>query len=230
MTSTFMNFLIDACLSVCDFPDCNRAGFVNKLAFSDVVTIDSFLENHKDLPYTSEPNAHVILVENTRIGYANLENEIGTLHGLAKLHILSYGKNECFALGGRQLNELNINELKNFWRVVSKAFASEKSELPIYSSQLAGSSFSQVSVLPPAKSNSTPANAVTGVSTKANILLNANRPINSVAGKNIVINRVSDRLRFAAIPTTEPQVSVNSTISITTNRTRDLTDKASYYG
>ncbi|MCE7039145.1 hypothetical protein [Dyadobacter sp. CY312] len=123
-----MNFLIDAYPFVCDLPEYNCAGFVNKLAFSDVMIIDSFLENHKDLPYTSEPDA------------------------------------------------------------------------------------------------------ATGVSIKANILLNVNRPINSVAGKNIVINRVGDRLTFTAIPTTEPQVSVNSTISITTNRTSDLAGIAGYYG
>lgn len=128
MTSTFMNFLIDACLFVGDLPQDNRAGFVNKLALNDLVIIDSFLGNHKDPPYTCEPNE------------------------------------------------------------------------------------------------------VTSVSIMANIFLNVNWPINSAAGKKMVIKRVGNRLTFTAIPTTEPQVSVNSTISITNNRTSDLAGIAGYYG
>ncbi len=139
MKRPFTNVLIAACLFACVFLLYNRAGFVNKPALGDVVIIDKSLENYQQLARSSEQNAHVILVENTDTGFADLEKKIGTLHDVARLHILTHGTNGNFVLGRQQLNEQNINQFNNFWRAVSKTFASKQSELLIYSCQLAGS-------------------------------------------------------------------------------------------
>ncbi|MCF0074906.1 DUF4347 domain-containing protein [Dyadobacter sp. CY261] len=139
MKRTFTNVLIAACMLAGGLLFYQQAEFVNLPAGSNVVIIDKSLEDYQELARSSRQNTRVILVENTDTGFADLEKEIGTLHDVARLHILTHGTNGNFVLGRQQLNEDNINRFSRFWKAVSQSFASEKSELLIYSCQLAGS-------------------------------------------------------------------------------------------
>ncbi|WP_051664320.1 DUF4347 domain-containing protein [Dyadobacter crusticola] len=138
MNKTFTNVVHAACLLACSYLFYYHAVNFNKPALNDVVIIDKSLENYQELARNSGKSALVILVENTDSGFSALENKLSTLHEVARLHILTHGTNGNFVLGRQQLNAQNINEFSSFWKAVSKSFASEKSELLIYSCQLAG--------------------------------------------------------------------------------------------
>ncbi|MDQ6477209.1 DUF4347 domain-containing protein [Dyadobacter sp. LHD-138] len=103
----------------------------------DVVIIDKSLENYQELVASSEGKSQVILVENTDTGFPALEREISSLHNVERLHILTHGTSGNFVLGKQQLNEHNLEKFKGFWKSISNSLASEKSELLIYSCQLA---------------------------------------------------------------------------------------------
>ena len=114
--------------------------FGNNTLHKDVVIIDKSLENYQELVASSEGKSKIILVENTDAGFSDLEREIGSLHGVERLHILTHGTSGNFVLGRQQLNENNLEKFTGFWKSISRSLASEKSELLIYSCQLANGS------------------------------------------------------------------------------------------
>lgn len=112
--------------------------FFKNTSGKDVVIIDKSLENYQQLADSSDEKSLVILVENTDTGFANLQQKISSLNGVQRLHILTHGTSGNFVLGRQQLNEDNLEKFKGFWTAVRKSLESEKSELLIYSCQLAG--------------------------------------------------------------------------------------------
>jgi len=103
----------------------------------EVVIIDKSLENFQDLVAASDKKSTVILVENNSTGFSDLERKLKSLKDVERLHILTHGTSGNFVLGRNQLNEANLDKFKGFWQVLRNTLASEKSELLIYSCQLA---------------------------------------------------------------------------------------------
>jgi hypothetical protein len=103
----------------------------------DVIIIDKSLENYQELAASSEGKSLVVLVENTDAGFLGLERKINSLKGVRCLHILTHGTSGNLVLGRQQLNEHNLEKFGGFWKAVRKSLESEKSELLIYSCQLA---------------------------------------------------------------------------------------------
>ncbi|SEI40600.1 Por secretion system C-terminal sorting domain-containing protein [Dyadobacter koreensis] len=103
----------------------------------NVVIIDKSLQNYQQLVKASAVDAQVILVENSDQGLRNLQAKISELHNISRIHILTHGTSGNLVLARQQLNEHNLKEFQGFWTALKKSFASEKSELMIYSCELA---------------------------------------------------------------------------------------------
>ena len=140
MKKTSMNFVFAACITLCCYLFVQAFNLLSLPSHKDVVIIDKSLENYQELAVKSEKNSLVILVENTDNGFSSLEAKIKSLTGIERLHILTHGTNGSFILGGQQLEEQNLEQFGSFWKAVANSFASEKSELLIYSCQLASGS------------------------------------------------------------------------------------------
>ena len=85
-----------------------------------------------------------------------------------------------------------------------------------------------VDVTPPALSSATPADNATDVALSANVVLNFSENVTAVAGKNIVIKKVSDNSIFESIPATDARVSVSGS-TVTVNPTGTFTYNTGYY-
>ena len=140
MKKTSMNFVVVACITICGYLFLHAISLLIKTPHKDVVIIDKSLENYQELASQSENSSLVILVENTDNGLSALVDKLNALTGIERLHILTHGSNGSFILGGQQLEEQNVGKFGSFWKAVSNSFASEKSELLIYSCQLASGS------------------------------------------------------------------------------------------
>lgn len=109
----------------------------NEHTLKDVIVIDKSLENYEELVSSSEGKGRIILVDNSDQGFARLKDDLRSLRSVKNLHILTHGTSGNLVLGRQQLNESNLEEFKGFWQSIRNSFASSKSELLIYSCQLA---------------------------------------------------------------------------------------------
>ena len=134
MKKTSINLVIAVCTVLCSYL---FFYFSQKASQKEVVIIDKSLENFQELINKSKKDALVILVENSDDGFALLEAKISSLKDIERMHILTHGTSGNFTLGGQQLEERNVDRFSSFWKAVSQSFASGKSELFIYSCQLA---------------------------------------------------------------------------------------------
>lgn len=137
MKNNFTYFLVAACIIVCGYLSIRYAGVYPKQFSGDVVIIDKSLQNYQALAKATEKSSRVILVEDSNQGFSELEGKIKDLRGVERLHILTHGTSGNLILGRQQLDGQNIGKFNRFWEYVSKSFASEKSQLLIYSCQLA---------------------------------------------------------------------------------------------
>lgn len=110
---------------------------LNDQHHKNVVIIDKSLENYLQLADAAADSAQVILVENNDAGFLALQTKISSLSNIERLHILTHGTAGNFVLARQQLNEQNLEKFSGFWKAVKESFVSEKSELFIYSCELA---------------------------------------------------------------------------------------------
>jgi hypothetical protein len=103
----------------------------------EVILIDKSLGNYEDLVTASTGKGRLILVENSNGGFEALLEELRALRGVKNLHVLAHGSSGNLVLGGKQLNESNFGTHKAFWEALRNSFASEQSQLFVYSCQLA---------------------------------------------------------------------------------------------
>jgi len=129
-----MHFVFAVCTSICGYLFLQTHGFFSQSSFKDVVIIDKSLENYQELASKSNKSTLVILADN---GISSLEAKVRSLSGIERLHILTHGTDGSFILAGEQLQEQNLEKFRSFWNAVSESFASDQSELLIYSCQLA---------------------------------------------------------------------------------------------
>ncbi|MBE9461683.1 DUF4347 domain-containing protein [Dyadobacter subterraneus] len=137
MKKTFTFLLTAACIIAGYLLFFSSFDLFNNTHHKDVVIIDKSLENYQDLVHSSAKDALVILAENTDSGFLALQDKISSLRGVRRLHILTHGTRGNLVLGRQQLNEQNLEKFNGFWKAISNSLESEKSELLIYSCQLA---------------------------------------------------------------------------------------------